>query len=45
MLYEVITKTKTESPETAERPPLAERVFELLLGNWMIEREIVPKGT
>jgi hypothetical protein len=28
----------------AVRPPLADRVFDLLEGSWMIEREIRPKG-
>lgn len=28
----------------AERPPLADRVFDLLIGTWVIDREITPKG-
>jgi len=45
-------KTSTRKPaaekppkaETVNKPPLADRVFALLLGNWVIERDIRPKG-
>jgi len=45
-------KTSTTNPaagtppeaKPAGKPPLADRVFALLLGNWMIERDIRPKG-
>ncbi|WP_337997304.1 DUF6314 family protein [Oleispirillum naphthae] len=32
-------------PKAVNKPPLADRVFALLLGNWMIERDIRPKGS
>ena len=35
---------KTSAPKAGVRPPLADRVFALLEGAWMIEREIRPKG-
>lgn len=38
------TKVVPATATAAQRPPLAERVFALLLGNWAIEREIRPKG-
>jgi hypothetical protein len=35
---------KMKKTAATARPPLADRVFSLLEGNWMIERDIRPKG-
>lgn len=42
-MTEPAVQSSPEAPP-AERPPLADRVFDLLVGNWTIEREITPKG-
>lgn len=36
--------SEPEAASAAVRPPLADRVFDLLVGSWMIDREITPKG-